>query len=183
MLQRELGLTACNCWSPTATLPQGSCWDLLQPAHEAGGGCGKRRRQLSSVHVCCFLPVLVLVRVLLLVVGAADDDTRLMRRIKRDVAERGRDVMNVLEQYQKFVKPAFDQFVAPSRRYRVCKRPVTGHAASALVLKKKLAPLGSCWCSDVSHAIFSKSAACSLLRERLTAICWPFLLPPGEKPC
>lgn len=45
-----------------------------------------------------------------------DDDTRLMRRIKRDVAERGRDVMNVLEQYQKFVKPAFDQFVAPSRR-------------------------------------------------------------------
>lgn len=47
---------------------------------------------------------------------AADDDTRLMRRIKRDVAERGRDVMNVLEQYQKFVKPAFDQFVAPSRR-------------------------------------------------------------------
>jgi uridine kinase len=46
----------------------------------------------------------------------SDDDTRLMRRIKRDVAERGRDVMNVLEQYQKFVKPAFDQFVAPSRR-------------------------------------------------------------------
>lgn len=39
-----------------------------------------------------------------------------MRRIKRDVAERGRDVMNVLEQYQRFVKPAFDQFVAPSRR-------------------------------------------------------------------
>lgn len=72
--------------------------------------------------------------------GAADDDTRLMRRIKRDVAERGRDVMNVLEQYQKFVKPAFDQFVAHSRRYRVCKRTVTGHTASAVVWSESGAP-------------------------------------------
>jgi len=54
---------------------------------------------------------------MLLLPLATDDDTRLMRRIKRDVAERGRDVMNVLEQYQRFVKPAFDQFVAPSRRF------------------------------------------------------------------
>lgn len=30
--------------------------------------------------------------------------------------DRGRDVTGVLEQYQRFVKPAFDNFVAPSRR-------------------------------------------------------------------
>lgn len=46
-----------------------------------------------------------------------DDDVRLARRIQRDVAERGRDVAGVIEQYTRFVKPAFDQFVAPSRRY------------------------------------------------------------------
>lgn len=46
-----------------------------------------------------------------------DDDMRLARRIQRDVAHRGRDVDGVIEQYTRFVKPAFDQFVAPSRRY------------------------------------------------------------------
>lgn len=46
-----------------------------------------------------------------------DDDVRLARRIQRDVACRGRDVAGVIEQYTKFVKPAFDTFVGPSRRY------------------------------------------------------------------
>ena len=40
-----------------------------------------------------------------------------MRRIQRDVAVRGRDVHGVIEQYTRFVKPAFDQFVAPSRKH------------------------------------------------------------------
>nr|QKY14883.1 uridine kinase (UK) [Polytomella parva] len=46
-----------------------------------------------------------------------DDDLRLARRIQRDVADRGRDVEGVINQYTKFVKPSFDQFIAPSRRY------------------------------------------------------------------
>ncbi|KAK9820274.1 hypothetical protein WJX72_008479 [[Myrmecia] bisecta] len=46
-----------------------------------------------------------------------DDDVRLARRIQRDVAVRGRDVAGVIEQYTKFVKPAFDMFVAPSRKF------------------------------------------------------------------
>ena len=37
--------------------------------------------------------------------------------IQRDVAVRGRDVGGVIEQYTKFVKPAFDQYVAPSRKF------------------------------------------------------------------
>ncbi|KAF8062067.1 UKL1 [Scenedesmus sp. PABB004] len=46
-----------------------------------------------------------------------DDDVRLARRIQRDVQARGRDVAGVIEQYTRFVKPSFDQFVAPSRRF------------------------------------------------------------------
>eukprot|EP01116_Phalansterium_solitarium_P009838 TRINITY_DN2416_c0_g1_i1.p1 TRINITY_DN2416_c0_g1~~TRINITY_DN2416_c0_g1_i1.p1 ORF type:complete len:286 (+),score=5.82 TRINITY_DN2416_c0_g1_i1:39-860(+) len=45
-----------------------------------------------------------------------DADTRLARRVKRDIAERGRDVESVLSQYEKFVKTSFDEFVFPSRR-------------------------------------------------------------------
>lgn len=44
-----------------------------------------------------------------------DDDVRLVRRIKRDTVERGRDVEGVLAQYTRFVKPAFEMFVLPSK--------------------------------------------------------------------
>eukprot|EP00959_Pyramimonas_sp_CCMP1952_P438138 9172301-Pyramimonas_sp.AAC.1 len=45
-----------------------------------------------------------------------DDDVRLARRIQRDIVERGRDVKGVIEQYTKFVKPMFDNFVLPSKK-------------------------------------------------------------------
>ncbi|CEF59313.1 Uridine kinase [Strongyloides ratti] len=45
-----------------------------------------------------------------------DSDTRLARRLHRDVNERGRDVDSVLEQYLKHVKPAFDTFIAPGMK-------------------------------------------------------------------
>lgn len=46
-----------------------------------------------------------------------DDDIRLLRRLKRDINERGRSVENVMEQYQKFVRPMHLEFVQPSKRY------------------------------------------------------------------
>nr|PNR30795.1 hypothetical protein PHYPA_027111 [Physcomitrium patens] len=46
-----------------------------------------------------------------------DADVRLARRIRRDTIERGRDVNFVIEQYAKFVKPAFDAFVLPTKKY------------------------------------------------------------------
>ncbi len=46
-----------------------------------------------------------------------DDDVRLARRIKRDTCDRGRDVHGVIEQYTKFVKPMFDAYVYPSKKY------------------------------------------------------------------
>ena len=43
-----------------------------------------------------------------------DSDIRLARRVKRDISERGREIEGVLKQYNKFVKPAFDHYIAPS---------------------------------------------------------------------
>eukprot|EP01089_Gocevia_fonbrunei_P012007 TRINITY_DN271_c0_g1_i1.p1 TRINITY_DN271_c0_g1~~TRINITY_DN271_c0_g1_i1.p1 ORF type:complete len:240 (+),score=51.46 TRINITY_DN271_c0_g1_i1:147-866(+) len=47
----------------------------------------------------------------------ADPDTRLARRVVRDINHRGRDVMGVIRQYEKFVKPAFEEYILPSKRY------------------------------------------------------------------
>lgn len=39
-----------------------------------------------------------------------------MRRLRRDISERGRDIEGVIKQYNKFVKPAFDQYIQPTMR-------------------------------------------------------------------
>ncbi len=46
-----------------------------------------------------------------------DADERLMRRITRDIHERGRDMESVLTQYGDTVKPMHEQFVEPSKKY------------------------------------------------------------------
>ncbi|EJD75450.1 uridine kinase [Loa loa] len=45
-----------------------------------------------------------------------DPDTRLARRLERDIQDRGRDLQGVLTQYLRFVKPAFDTFIAPGMK-------------------------------------------------------------------
>jgi len=45
-----------------------------------------------------------------------DADIRLARRILRDMASRGRDLNGVLQQYQTFVKPSFDEYVLPTKK-------------------------------------------------------------------
>ena len=47
----------------------------------------------------------------------ADADDRLSRVIHRDIEERGRDVGQVLERYEKTVKPMHLQFIEPTKRY------------------------------------------------------------------
>lgn len=47
----------------------------------------------------------------------ATDDLRLLRRLERDIAERGRSVESVRQQYLSSVRPMFEQYVAPSKRY------------------------------------------------------------------
>ncbi|KAH9743560.1 Uridine kinase-like protein 1 [Citrus sinensis] len=73
-----------------------------------------------------------------------DADVRLARRIRRDTVERGRDVDSVLEQYAKFVKPAFDDFVLPSKKYAdvIIPRGGDNHVAIDLIVQHIHTKLG-----------------------------------------
>lgn len=73
-----------------------------------------------------------------------DADVRLARRIRRDTVERGRDVNGVLEQYAKFVKPAFDDFVLPTKKYAdvIIPRGGDNHVAIDLIVQHIRTKLG-----------------------------------------
>jgi uridine kinase len=62
----------------------------------------------------------------------ADDDTRFIRRLQRDISERGRTVGSVIDQYLRTVKPMHLDFVEPSKRYADVIVPVGGHNAVAI---------------------------------------------------
>ena len=47
----------------------------------------------------------------------SDEDIRFIRRLKRDIEERGRDLDSVINQYLSTVKPMFNKYVNPSSRY------------------------------------------------------------------
>lgn len=47
----------------------------------------------------------------------ADSDERLIRRLKRDITERGRDIDEVLSRYQTTLKPMHEQFIEPMKEY------------------------------------------------------------------
>ena len=47
----------------------------------------------------------------------ADSDERLIRRLKRDMAERGREIDEVLTRYQQTLKPMHEQFIEPMKEY------------------------------------------------------------------
>jgi uridine kinase len=55
------------------------------------------------------------------------DDIRFIRRLRRDVAERGRTVESVIEQYLATVRPMHMQFVEPSKRHADVIIPEGGH--------------------------------------------------------
>lgn len=61
-----------------------------------------------------------------------DADVRILRRILRDVKERGRTLESVMEQYLTTVKPMHEQFVEPSKRYADLIVPEGGKNAVAL---------------------------------------------------
>ena len=46
-----------------------------------------------------------------------DDDVRIIRRIRRDIEERGRTLDSVISQYLTAVKPMYHQFIEPTKRY------------------------------------------------------------------
>jgi len=64
----------------------------------------------------------------------ADDDERFIRRLRRDIAERGRTVESAIEQYMGTVKPMHLEFVAPSKRYADIIIPGGGYNTIAVDL-------------------------------------------------
>ncbi|GAD88317.1 uridine kinase [Vibrio halioticoli NBRC 102217] len=69
-------------------------------------------------------------------------DICLLRRVKRDVEERGRTMDSVLAQYQKTVRPMFLQFIEPSKQYADIIVPRGGKNRIAIdVLKAHIAKL------------------------------------------
>jgi uridine kinase len=74
----------------------------------------------------------------------ADSDDRLMRIIQRDIKERGRTFLEVLEHYEKYVKPMHLQFIEPSKRYAEIIVPQGGenHVAIDMITSRiKIAQL------------------------------------------
>ena len=63
-----------------------------------------------------------------------DADVRILRRIVRDVKERGRSLDSVVEQYLATVKPMHEQFVEPSKRYADLIVPEGGKNSVALMM-------------------------------------------------
>jgi len=61
-----------------------------------------------------------------------DADIRLIRRLQRDISERGRTVENVIKQYQATVRPMHLEFVEPSKRYADVIIPEGGFNTAAL---------------------------------------------------
>ena len=66
----------------------------------------------------------------------ADPDVRLIRRLKRDLIERGRAVDSILRQYEESVRPMHLQFVEPSKRFADVIIPGGGHNKVAIDLVK-----------------------------------------------
>jgi uridine kinase len=62
----------------------------------------------------------------------ADSDVRLLRRLKRDIGERGRMLDAVIEQYERTVRPMHLEFVEPSKRYADVIVPEGGYNIIAL---------------------------------------------------
>jgi len=74
-----------------------------------------------------------------------DDDIRIIRRIKRDIEERGRTLDSVINQYLKVVKPMYHQFIEPTKRYADVVVPEGGqnHVAIDLINTKISTILGN----------------------------------------
>ncbi|MEM7481892.1 MAG: uridine kinase [Acidobacteriota bacterium] len=61
-----------------------------------------------------------------------DSDLRLVRRLRRDLIERGRGVADILRQYEEFVRPMHLEFVEPSKRWADVIIPEGGENRVAL---------------------------------------------------
>lgn len=67
-----------------------------------------------------------------------DSDERLIRRVKRDIHERGRDIQEVLDRYQNTLKPMHQQFIEPSKEFADIIIPYNRHNFVAVDIVQKI---------------------------------------------
>lgn len=79
---------------------------------------------LENIRLCNLLDIKIYVD--------TDADVRILRRIMRDVNERGRSLDSVVKQYQETVKPMHEQFVEPYKRRADIIVPEGGYNSVAL---------------------------------------------------
>lgn len=91
---------------------------------------------LSDLELCSLLDIKLYVD--------TDADVRILRRIVRDVKERGRSLDSVIDQYLTTVKPMHEQFVEPSKRRADIIIPEGGHndVAMEMVLDRIRSHMG-----------------------------------------
>ena len=87
---------------------------------------------LEGILILAVAPVRELIDVKLFV--DTDPDIRFIRRLRRDLAERGRTVQSVIDQWSKTVRPMHLEFVEPSKRYADLIIPEGGFNTVALDL-------------------------------------------------
>ena len=68
----------------------------------------------------------------------ADTDERLIRRLKRDISERGRDLDEVLTRYQTTLKPMHEQFIEPMKEYADIIIPNNRHNNVAIDILRQI---------------------------------------------
>lgn len=68
----------------------------------------------------------------------ADADERLLRRLKRDITERGRDLDEVLTRYQNTLKPMHEQFIEPTKEYADIIIPNNRHNTVAIDILRSI---------------------------------------------
>jgi uridine kinase len=65
----------------------------------------------------------------------ADSDERLIRRMKRDIADRGRNMDEVLNRYQNTLKPMHQQFIEPTKAFADIIIPMTDNTVAIDVVR------------------------------------------------
>ncbi|MCP9263091.1 putative uridine-cytidine kinase [Dirofilaria immitis] len=106
----------------------------------------------------------------------ADSDDRLARRVQRDTQERGRSLSQVLHQYLNLVKPAFEEFCLPTKKYAdvIIPRGADNNVAIDLILHHiheiLRSPISSIESSS-DEAVIAMSTAPSVVRDERCRAC------------
>ena len=101
------------------------------------------------------------------------DDIRLLRRVRRDIIERGRELDQVLRQYEDRVRPMHLSFVEPAKRFADIIVPKGGENAIAIdIITTKinellrLIPESDSESDDVNSAARRSMSRATLLKSR-----------------